>query len=197
MKRERFTGERNGVLQMTYRIWLTEAAKATFVTTQEKKYGEMKEITRFSGHEVSFETGTGSPYVQLWGDPIDPTLELPTFPKGKVKKVTFLSKYHVEFRNDGIYRHKGAVARVEMNRRLHTPMTNGDTTHLEEYQEIQISAGSIRTLREIYTKVRSGTLKPSEDWGAVSKAPTLEDVLGMFALAGAQANGVGSPGNMN
>jgi hypothetical protein len=182
---------------MTYRIWLTESAKETFVTTQEKKYGEMKEITRFSGHEVLFETGSRSPYVQLWGDPVDPTQELPTFPKGSVKKVTFLSKYPVGFRNDGIYRHKGAVARVEMSRRFHTPMSDKDFAHLEEYQEIQISAGSIRALREIYTKVRSGVLKPSEDWGAVTKQPTLEDVLGMFALAGARTNGVGSPGNMN
>ncbi|MBY0310373.1 hypothetical protein K2Q16_04495, partial [Patescibacteria group bacterium] len=167
------------------------------VTTQEKKYGEMKDITRFCGHEVTFETGTESSYVQLWGDPIDPTQELPTFPKDSVRKVTFLTKHYVGFRNDGIYRHKGAVARVEMNRLLHTPMTNGDTTHLEEHQEIQISAGSIRTLREIYTKVRSGKLKPSEDWGGIVKPPTLEEVLGMFSLAGARAGGVGSPGNMN
>ncbi len=182
---------------MTYRVWLSEAAKASFITTHEKKYSEMKNITRFCGHEVTFETGTKSPYVHVYGDPIDPTHIPPVFPKRSIRKVTFMTKHHVGFRNDGIYCHKGAVARVEINRRLHTLMTNGDTTHLEVHQEIQISAGSIRTLCEIYTLVRSGKLDPSEDWGGVTKPPTLEEVLGMFALAGAKAGGDNSPGNMN
>jgi len=44
-------------------------------------------------------------------------------------------------------------------------MSDNDVGAVETWQDIQISAGSVKTLREIYAKIRSGYLKPAEDWG--------------------------------
>lgn len=178
---------------MSYRVWLTETAKTSFVTTNEKKYGEMKDVARFNGLEVYTEETSGKCYISISRDPLDPTIELPTFPKGSVRKVTFTSKHFEGFRSDGIYRYKGATARVETTQKLHTPMNMEDTTHREVFQEIQISAGSVRTLREIYTKIRSKTIEPTEDWGSPMTDRTFAEMLGLISLARAHIPGGGKP----
>lgn len=183
---------------MTYRVWLTKAAAAGFTTATERKYGEDKKITRFQGLEVMTDNATNKPYVAISFDPINPTGELPILPKGSVRKVTFTGKYFDGFRNDGIYRHKGATARVELIQKIRLGCSLEDVNRLEIYQEIQISAGSVRTLREIYIKVRSGKIEPTEDWGSPMKGPSFEEMLGLMALVSARAHGgVQTPSDMN
>lgn len=174
---------------MTYRVWLTKAAKVGFKTTTEKRYGTEKEITRFCDLEVYTENTNAAPYISIERDPIDPTVEFPVFPKGSVRKVTYIGKHFDGFRNDGVYHYRGATARLETTQKLHTPSSMEDKSHLEVFQQIQISARCVRTLREIYTKVRSGTIQPTEDWGSPAKAPSLEEMLGLMALVSARAHG--------
>ncbi|MDA8596718.1 hypothetical protein N9L26_00065 [Candidatus Pacebacteria bacterium] len=183
---------------MSYRVWLTKAAETDFTTATERKSGEDQEITRFQGLEVVTDKLTDKRFLSVNLDPIDPTIEPPTFPKGSVRKITFTSKHFDGFRNDGIYRHKGAVALLETTQKLHTPSTMADKTLLQVFQEVKISAGSVRTLREVYTKVRAGKLEPTEDWGSPMKAPSFKEMLGLLALAGAHARGgAQTPTDMN
>jgi len=183
---------------MTYRVWLTKAAESDFVTAMETEFREEKEVMRFQGMKVLTENLTGKPYISFNFDPIDPTIELPTLPKGSVRKVTFTSKHFDGFRNDGIYRHKGATARLETTRKIHHPYSENDVGSIETYQEIQISAGSVRTLRDTYTKVRTGEIEPFEDWGSQRKAPTFEEMLGLMALVTARVHGgTQAPTDMN
>ena len=185
---------------MTYRVWLTKAAEADFVTAMETECREEKGVVRFQGLKVLTDNLTGKPYISVNLDPIDPTVELPTFPKGSIRKVTFTGKHFDGFRNDGVYRHKGATVYLKIVHNLKTPSVHNteDVTHLEIYQEVQISAGSVRTLREIYTKVRAGEIEPSEDWGSPMKAPSFEQMLGLVALATSRAHGATpSPSDMN
>ncbi len=170
------------------------------MTSKEADFREEKEVTRLQGMKVLTDNMTGTPYISVNFDPIDPTNEPPTFPKGSVRKVTFTGKYFDGFRNDGIYRHKGATAYLKLVRSLKapSPYNTEDTTHLEIFQEIQITAGSVRTLREIYTKVRTGEIKPTEDWGSPMKALSFEEMLGLVALVNARADGtIKTPFDMN
>lgn len=182
---------------MSYRVWLTEATKTDFTTATERKYGEDQEISRYNGLEVMTDKVSGKSYISVHHDPIDPTIEHPAFPKGSVRKVTFTHKHFDGFRNDGIYQHKGATARLETTHKVHTPYNMEDKTRLEIFQEVQISAGSLRTVRELYIKVRSGDLEPAEDWGSPMKAPSFEEVLGLMALVGARTQGSHTPTDMN
>ncbi len=175
---------------MTYRVWLSKTAEANFITAKEKKYSEEREVTRFQGLEVVVDIISGKSYVSIYNiDPIDPTAQYPSFPKGCVSKVTFVGKYFEGFRKDGIYRYKGAIARLETQLKLHTPHNLEDKRHLEVFQEIQVSAGSVRTLREIYTKVRAGEIQPTKDWSSKASDHSLEELLGLMKLAGAPASG--------
>jgi hypothetical protein len=183
---------------MSYRVWLTKTAETDFVTAKETKYREEKEITRFHGLEVNVDKVSGKSYISVYNvDPMDPTNEHHIFPKGSVRKVTFTHKHFDGFRNDGIYQHKGATARLETTQKIHSPHSMEDKSRFEIFQEIQISAGSLRTLRELYTKIRSGDLEPAEDWGSPMKTPSFEEVLGLMALVGARTQGSHTPTDMN
>ena len=150
---------------MNIRIWLTSGADRAIETKQEvAKYrdNKMEDISRLNGLEVKSDP-SGEKYIELYADPLDPATSVPTIKRTYIKRVSFVDKYSAGFRTDGIYRLKGATARVETNRSFHGGFDKGQLE--ETYQYISISAGSIRTLREIYTQVRQGKLKPAEDWG--------------------------------
>jgi hypothetical protein len=150
---------------MSIRFWLNANAEKATETKQEKKFGEMQDVSYLGDLEVRDDKG-GAKYIDLYADPLDPASSMPTIDRKYVKRVSFVDTYHEGFRTDGIYKLKGATARVSTQRRFHGGL---DTEQEEEvYQQISISAGSVKTLREIYSKVRKGELKPDEDWG-VSK----------------------------
>jgi hypothetical protein len=177
---------------MTIRVWLTKAAETHFTDAGEVSNVQSKaHVAMFNGFKVFEEHADGKRYISLSFDPLNPTVELPVFPKGSVRKVTFTGKHFDGFRNDGIYNHKGAVARLETTRKIDRPFVNSqkDVSYVMITQEIQVSAGSIRTLREIYTKIRTGEIKPTEDWGAPMQAPSFEEMLGLMALVSARAHG--------
>jgi len=150
---------------MAIRIWLTSGADKAIETKQEKQHHDkMKDVNRLNGLEVESDEG-GEKYIDLYRhDPIDPTSSyVLSIDRKYIKRVSFVDKYHAGFRTDGIYKFKGATACIETKRTFHGGF---DKEQLEEtYQNISISAGSMRTLREIYTQVRQGKLKPTEDWG--------------------------------
>ena len=184
---------------MTIRVWLTKAAETHFEDAGEVSRVQSKpHVAMFYGFKVFEEHVGGQRYISLSVDPLNPTVDTPTFPKGTVRRVTFTHKYFDGFRNDGIYEHKGATARLELTQKIRSASTLEDVSRLEIFQEIQITAGSIRTLRQIYTKVRSGEIEPSEDWGSPLKAPSFEQMLGLVALASSRAHGSApNPSKMN
>jgi hypothetical protein len=104
------------------------------------------------------DTENGRKYITLNGDPNDPSTVFTNVPRRFIRQVTFMDNFYKGFRTDGLYRHKGATARVETRE-------SGGNMGAVQHQNISISAGSIRTLREIYSKVRAGELlKPNIDW---------------------------------
>jgi hypothetical protein len=144
---------------MSMKIWLTAKAVSQAVGTgaDSKLYGTKVETSKESNGR----------YVTLYLNPIDPAVDMPRFPRGHVKAITFCSdKYYHGFRHEGVYQLKGAKALVKTEVHIH----NADWDHKQDastiarYQEISISAGSIKTLREIYTQIRQGKLQPTETW---------------------------------
>lgn len=152
---------------MTVRIWLTAAAAKAVETKEEPKpftTSKMHDVSRFNGFEVKSDQA-GAVYIDFNVDPFDPASYVPNIGHKYIKRVSFLDKYFEGFRTDGIYKLKGATARVETEERYISAGNLHESGHEERYQNISISAGSIRTLREIYTLVRQGKLQPTEDWG--------------------------------
>jgi hypothetical protein len=145
---------------MSARIWLKASATRSLVKIDKQKYG--KDVYSLDEVEVETEDSSGKKYISVNADPLDPAASLPTVARKNIKRVSYTEKHFEGFRTDGIYHHKGAKARVET---IEDSEGYGETRFNRRYQNISISAGSIKTLREIYTKVRSGELSPTEDWG--------------------------------
>lgn len=141
---------------MTFKIWLTTDAVKRLEGNEPKFHGEKVETSKAS---------SGS-YITLYLDLVDPTIDLPRFDHRYIKAVTFSSQYYEGFRPEGMYRHKGGKAMVRTTVRVKTPYCGNqqDATSIERYQEISISAKSIRTAREIYTLIRQRELNPVEHW---------------------------------
>lgn len=146
---------------MSFKIWLTTKAGAQTNPQpgeKEKLYGATVETSKESGGK----------YISLYLDPIDPNVDMPRFEHKHIKAVTFSDKYHEGFRPEGMYRHKGGRAMVRTKVDVHNPYCGNqqDTTSIERYQVISISAKSIKTVREIYTLIRQGKgkLEPTEHW---------------------------------
>jgi hypothetical protein len=149
---------------MSMKIWLT--SKATSQETQQPDT-QPAEKRKLYGGNIETSNESGGKYVTLYLDPINPAVDMPRFTRGHVKMIAFSDKYHEGFRAEGIYTHKGARAVVKTTVRVETPYLGNvhDTTSIERYQEISISAKSIKTLREIYTLIRQGDkLEPQEKW---------------------------------
>jgi hypothetical protein len=144
---------------MYMKVWLTP--KATSAGTQ-----QAADKLKLYGVEVQTSKESGGKYVSVYLDPIDPTVDMPRFQRGHVKMIAFSDRYHEGFRPEGVYTHKGARAVVKTIVRVETPYlgNNFDATSIERYQEISISAKSIKTLREIYTQIRQGKIAAVEVW---------------------------------
>ena len=136
---------------MTTRFWLR-----TPLSLEEKVAGRA-DLLKDTRTRVDYENG--KPYTPMDGDVMGPAPALPAIPTDLVKLITYIGKIQNGLRTDGIYRHKGAEARLTTVRQ---GVGNGDLT--ANVQTIAISAHSVRSLREIYSKIRSGELKPEEKW---------------------------------
>lgn len=151
---------------MSIRIWLS-AAGTKAVETEEKtrgSSGESYEVYHLDDFEVDTDKSSREKYINIYADPLDPTASMPRITRKYVKRVSYTDKYFEGFRTNGIYCHKGATARVETIE--DTVGGFGDDLFERRYQTISISAGSIRTLREIYAKIRSGEMKVEQNWSA-------------------------------
>lgn len=149
---------------MSLRIWLnTKGTKA--VKTEKKTRDDNSEHEDHHLGDLEIKTdhrGRGMFAHFYHTDPTNPVHSMPIIDRKFVKRVTYTGKYFEGLRADGIYRHKGATAHLQT---VEKSEGFGDRVFNRRYQEISIVAGSIRTLREIYTKVRSGELEAEEDWG--------------------------------
>ena len=141
---------------MSIRIWLNAAGVKALEPPQQGR----ADLLKVGESSLRGDTENGFRYVTLTGDPNDPSTVLTNVPRKFISRVTYVEKYYTGHRTDGKYRHKGAVARVE-TREYHHGHAN---ITIERFQNISISAGSIKTLREISSKVRAGELKPDPDW---------------------------------
>ena len=149
---------------MTFRIWLKKTVEQSLENEQGQKCNAEEDgASYFNGVVVETNKASGERFITIYADPLNPTASMPRIDHKHVKRVSWSDKYFEGFRTDGIYRYKGATARVET---IKDTDGVGETLFERHYQEISISASSIRTLRVIYTKVRTGELKVEQDWGA-------------------------------
>lgn len=132
---------------MTTRIWL----KPGVAEKNGKRDDSLKEIT------LGFENGM--PCVTIHSDVMEPATQIPPIDPKLVSKYTYHGTYTSGMRNDGVYRLRGAEATVRTTTSVH----EGCIT--TRWQTISISAKSVKTLREIYAKIRTGELKVDQDWG--------------------------------
>ncbi|HEV3245380.1 MAG TPA: hypothetical protein VG102_03405 [Candidatus Paceibacterota bacterium] len=144
---------------MSVRIWLN----ATGVKALEPPQAGCADLLKVGGSKLRVDRENGCQYVTLSGDVIDPSTVFVNLPRTFIRRVTYLGKYYKGFRTDALYRYKGATARTETEEHHH----GHADIRVDRWQNISISAGSIRTLRQIYAKVRSGELKPEpqDEWG--------------------------------
>lgn len=144
---------------MAVRFWLKTSAHELVREVSRTGYANSHTL---DGMEVETDRKSGEKYINFYVDPINPGVILPVIASEYVKYITYIASYHAGFRTDGIYRYKGATARVETTP-MHRDSNQGGG---QEYrQDIDISARSIKTLRDIYSKIRTGELKPEENWG--------------------------------
>ncbi len=149
---------------MSVRIFLNKAGEKALTKTDRQKWG--KDLYLLELVEIVLDDVSGEKFSAIDVNPFDPAVIIPRIARKYIKRVTiFGQKYFEGFRTDGIYKLKGATAKVETIENHSRPYNDHDSWHSERYQTISISAGSIKTLREIYTKIRQGALKPDEDWG--------------------------------
>lgn len=149
---------------MSVRFWLNAKGKEALETERKLKHGEMQDVSFLDGIEVRTNDKGGTEYIECYVDPFDPASSMPSIDRKYVKRVSSVDTYREGFRTDGIYKMKGATARVTSERGFHRGGSFDNEVHVDYYQQISISAGSVKTLREIYSKVRTGELKPVEDW---------------------------------
>ncbi len=149
---------------MTIRLYLNKRGVSSLEIKEEVVYGEKKNVGRVGGLKVDGDEV--EKYLQFGLNPMDPTAILPKVDRKLVARVTLIDQYSEGFRIDGIYRHKGGVATVVTTHKVHTAFGMNDVATTEDYQTISISAPSIKTLREIYTKVRNASLAPTDDFGS-------------------------------
>lgn len=147
---------------MSIRIWLKPTATESLTKMDKQKYGE--DVYTLDGVEVETDKTSGEKYINVSADPSDPTASMPRVARKHIERVTFISRFYENFHLDGIYKYKGATARLEVVVHYGGGYGPDDPRYEERDQTISISAGSVRTLREIYSKIRTGELEPVEDW---------------------------------
>ncbi len=139
---------------MSLRIWLKKSAKA----------GDDGKIVNL---KVESDERNGGKYLNVYVDPMDPAMQMPAVPSKDVKAITYTDEYFVGFKPDGLYRTPRASARIKTKKDLHTPNWDSkeDCSIMKISQYISITAPSLKALREIYSKIRTGELKAAEVWG--------------------------------
>jgi len=119
-----------------------------------------EEVDIPKGINPEIHQASGKKYVSIKCDLMDVTITLPTIPDSSIERVTakdVIEQYR-GFRQEGIYRYKGAVLVVKTK-------SNGQAgMDRQEWQEVNVSAPTVVILREIYTLVRQGKLSPDENW---------------------------------
>ena len=122
--------------------------------------GELKAL----GFETTGEDSkTGRLYLEFYGDPLSPTVEIPEVPKELVAFVTHRERIYRGFRLEGIYVKGESQLLVRTQRRVIDTIT-GSNIEVDEWQDLDIRAPSIEELIEIYKLVRTGELQPESDW---------------------------------
>ena len=147
---------------MTLRFTLSKAGIKNLESKQKKVFGGTEEVKILQGYTVEV-TDTGSSYVTLYLDPNNPSAESPNLNPDYFERVTFKGEYESGFRLEGIYNLKGAVARVETQTNVINRYGGGEA-RIRRVQNIDISARAVEEIKEIYSAIRSGKLKPAEDW---------------------------------
>ena len=118
------------------------------------------------------DTRTGRTYVDFFGNPLDPTNEVPEVPEELVDFVTYRDVIYVGFRTEGLYaKHEGTLL-VRTQRDVHDPIrgsegvegVEGGAPVVHQWQELLVRAPSVEVAIELYKEVRTGSLNPVSDW---------------------------------
>lgn len=135
---------------MTTYVWLRSGA--------EERLAALNDQQVYVGPQIKIDHTSGTKYVVVHEDIFaNPT----SVPNELVEKVTVRDVTYRGFRTEGIYRRGKAVLIVK-------------STHTSEagrsrwYQEISVSAPTMRAAKKIYSLVRQGELLPEENWEADS-----------------------------
>ncbi len=144
---------------MSARIWLKTTTSSALVTTEGKSRSQLGT----DGPDVDTDRVSGENFVPIYADIMDPSAVLPTVAREHIKRVTYEGKIHEGFRKDGLYRHKGATLRVETYNDTQGGFGDGPAIAVR-HQNISISGGSIRTVKEIYDRVRTGEITIDRNW---------------------------------
>ena len=108
--------------------------------------------TTLCGFKV-YNDKSGRKYICVHENPGSVMLSMPRLCSKYVNLITYRGTFNTGFQVEGIYKYGGARAFVE-------------TSFVDDlkYQRIEISARSIKKLREIHSLIRTGNLDPVEDW---------------------------------
>ena len=117
------------------------------------------------------DTKTGRTYVDFFGNPLDPTSEIPEVPEELVDFVTHRDVIYVGFRTDGLYEDLGGTLLVRTQKDIHNPMHGGEPK-VHQWQELLVRAPSVDELIGLYTLVRTGAIDPVSDYEKGSVEPT-------------------------
>lgn len=138
---------------MATRIWLSKRG------IEKIEKGIPGAADRFMGMSVRRENG--APYVEIFEDVTSPTTQVPRFPRGTVRCVTFVTSIHTCFRKDGDYRKGQAFGRVVTVRSV-----TGSAQPIEVVrQDISIRAPTVTAAIDLYERIRDGVVQTCSYWG--------------------------------
>jgi hypothetical protein len=122
------------------------------LATDEKSFGKLRiEKDRVSGRQ----------YIRIYDDETEADSIHPEI-KRRMKKVTLREEIYAGFVADGVYRLGKAQMTVKTERKF---LHSGDySVEVETSQQLIVSAPTLKTLKRIYSRVRSHQLEPAEKW---------------------------------
>lgn len=127
---------------MTTRLWLKTSDKLPVEKSKDGRYDILENFFVFSENGLRF--------VALNGDIMEPSTPLPRFPAKYISTVTYRGRIYSPLIRVGFYTYKGATARIE----------TVFETEGRAWQEISMRGGSVRTLRDLYQRIRMEQIKP-------------------------------------
>ncbi|MGC9968681.1 MAG: hypothetical protein ABSC29_03045 [Minisyncoccia bacterium] len=148
-------------------IWLT--AKGEETLRQLKTEGRIGEL------KIETHRNSGLRYVPVSDEITDPTATL--IPQSVIDHVTLDGRIQEDLRPQGIYVRGGATAQVETVRNVVGGYGN-NSPMVDRYQMVRVVAKTVRAARAIYSKVRSGELKPKHNWTAGADRSGVTDAAG-------------------